>query len=75
MTSTTSFSMTSFNGKTNFSIWKQKLKCILIQQRVFKAIDHSYVATDTSKKRVEMNEFALSAIILNLSDSVLRKVV
>lgn len=63
-----------FNGKNDFNIWKKKMKCILIQQRVFKAIDESYVATDMAEKRAEMNDLALSAIILNLSDCVLRKV-
>lgn len=50
------------------------MKCIFIQQRVFKNIDESYAATDTTNKRIEMNELAMSALILNLSDSVLRKV-
>ncbi|KAL2230353.1 UNVERIFIED_CONTAM: Retrovirus-related Pol polyprotein from transposon TNT 1-94 [Sesamum indicum] len=54
-----------FDGKTDFSIWQQKMKGILIQQKVFKAIE---------EKKKENDEFAYSSIILNLSDSVLRKV-
>ncbi|KAL8490945.1 hypothetical protein ACS0TY_022814 [Phlomoides rotata] len=68
------FVLAPFTGKGDFSIWKQKMKCILIQQRVFKAVDESYSANETEDKKTEMNEFALSSIVLNLSDSVLRKV-
>lgn len=51
------------------------MKCILIRQRFFKAIDHSYVEIDSTEKRAGMNELALFASILNItSDSVLRKV-
>lgn len=63
-----------FNGKNDFSIWKQKMRCILVQQKLVKALDHSYAATDTEAKRAEMNEMAKSSIILNLSDFVIRKV-
>lgn len=70
----TSYSLAPFNGKTDFCIWKQKIKCILIQQRVFKAINHSYADKETEENKAEMNELACSTIILNLSDSVLRKV-
>ncbi|KAL8553934.1 hypothetical protein ACS0TY_002262 [Phlomoides rotata] len=66
--------LTPFDGKSDFSIWQKKMKCILIQQKVFKAIDNSYASTETNDKKAEMNELALSAIILNLSDSVIRKV-
>ncbi|XP_057797809.1 receptor-like protein 19 [Salvia miltiorrhiza] len=68
------FGMAPFDGKSDFSIWKQKMKCILIQQHVFKAVDHSYADNETEEKKSDMNELALSSIILNLSDCVLRKV-
>ncbi|KAH6797668.1 hypothetical protein C2S52_022222 [Perilla frutescens var. hirtella] len=51
------------------------MKCILIQQHVFKAIDLSYPSGTTDTKKAEMNELAYSTLILNLSDSVIRKVV
>ncbi|KAL2237492.1 UNVERIFIED_CONTAM: Retrovirus-related Pol polyprotein from transposon TNT 1-94 [Sesamum indicum] len=36
------YSLQPFDGKTDFSIWQQKMKGILIQQKVFKAIDGRY---------------------------------
>lgn len=71
--SSTVITLAPFTGKSDFSIWQQKMKCILVQQRVFKAIDPSFTI-GTDEKKIEMNELALSAIILNLSDNVIRKV-
>ncbi|KAL2253784.1 UNVERIFIED_CONTAM: Retrovirus-related Pol polyprotein from transposon TNT 1-94 [Sesamum indicum] len=68
------YSLQPFDGKTDFSIWQQKMKGILIQQKVFKAIDGRYVETISEEKKQENDEFAYSSIILNLSDTVLRKV-
>ncbi|KAL0304378.1 UNVERIFIED_CONTAM: hypothetical protein Sradi_6305900, partial [Sesamum radiatum] len=50
------------------------MKGILIQQKVFKAIDGRYTENISEGKRLENNEYAYSSIILNLSDSVIRKV-
>ncbi|KAL0345493.1 UNVERIFIED_CONTAM: hypothetical protein Sradi_4380600 [Sesamum radiatum] len=50
------------------------MKGILIQQRVFKAIDGKYPENISEEKQLENDEFAYSSIILNLSDSVIRKV-
>ncbi|KAL0319875.1 UNVERIFIED_CONTAM: hypothetical protein Sradi_5249000 [Sesamum radiatum] len=50
------------------------MKGILIQQKVFKAIDGRYIENISEGKRLENDEYAYSSIILNLSDSVIRKV-
>ncbi|KAL0409123.1 UNVERIFIED_CONTAM: Retrovirus-related Pol polyprotein from transposon TNT 1-94 [Sesamum radiatum] len=68
------YNLTPFDGKSDFSIWKQKMKGILIQQRVFKAIDGKYPENISEEKQFENDKFAYSSIILNLSDSVIRKV-
>ncbi|KAL2251745.1 UNVERIFIED_CONTAM: Retrovirus-related Pol polyprotein from transposon TNT 1-94 [Sesamum indicum] len=68
------YNLQPFDGKTDFSIWQQKMKGILIQQRVFKAIDGNYLENVSEEKIQENDEFAYSSIILNLSDTVLRKV-
>ncbi|KAL0333135.1 UNVERIFIED_CONTAM: hypothetical protein Scaly_2215000 [Sesamum calycinum] len=51
------------------------MKGILIQQKVFKAIDGKYSENVSEDKKLENEEYAYSSIILNLSDSVIRKVV
>ncbi|KAL2232804.1 UNVERIFIED_CONTAM: Retrovirus-related Pol polyprotein from transposon TNT 1-94 [Sesamum indicum] len=68
------YSLQPFDGKSDFSIWQQKMKGILIQQKVFKAIDGKYVENISDEKKQENDEFAYSSIVLNLSDTVLRKV-
>ncbi|KAL0437479.1 UNVERIFIED_CONTAM: hypothetical protein Sradi_0455800 [Sesamum radiatum] len=50
------------------------MKGILIQQKVFKAISGNYPDNASEEKIVEDDEFAYSSIILNLSDTVIRKV-
>ncbi|KAL0375810.1 UNVERIFIED_CONTAM: putative disease resistance protein [Sesamum calycinum] len=68
------YNLQPFDGKTDFSIWQQKMKGILIQQKVFKAIDGKYADNVSDDKKLENDEYAYSSIILNLSDSVIRKV-
>ena len=50
------------------------MRAVLIQQKVAKAIDNTYTAGLSDDKKKEMDEIALSTIILHLSDNVLRKV-
>ncbi|KAL0442085.1 UNVERIFIED_CONTAM: hypothetical protein Sradi_0147400 [Sesamum radiatum] len=50
------------------------MKGILIQQKVFKAIDGKYADNVSDDKKLENDEYVYSSIILNLSDSVIRKV-
>ncbi|KAL2252649.1 UNVERIFIED_CONTAM: hypothetical protein Sindi_0059600 [Sesamum indicum] len=68
------YNLQPFDGKGDFSIWQQKMKGILIQQKVFQAIDGRYTDTISEEKVLENYEFAYSSIILNLYDNVLRKV-
>ena len=68
------YNLQPFDGKSEFSIWKQKMKGILIQQKVYKAISGVYTTDDTAAIKAELNDMAHSAIILNLSEGVLRKV-
>lgn len=72
--SASTFQVTVFDGKTDFNIRKQKMQCVLVQQRVYKAIDHSYIKAITDAKKTELNDLVYSTIMFNLSDYVIRKV-
>ncbi|KAK6160086.1 hypothetical protein DH2020_003467 [Rehmannia glutinosa] len=74
MAGASGYHMELYNGRTKFSIWQHKMKGILIQQKYFKAIEQKYNDKDTAEIKFELDEFAYSSIILNLSDSVLRNV-
>ena len=71
---TTHFELGVFSGKGDFSIWQQKMKGILVQQKVSKAIDDRYPEGTKEEQKLEADELAYTSIILHLSDSVLRKV-
>lgn len=72
--SLSSYGMPPFNGKTDFGMWQQKMECILVKHICYQAIDLSYYERETEKKKNQLNILALSNIILNLSEVVLRKV-
>ncbi|KAL2541288.1 zinc finger protein [Abeliophyllum distichum] len=67
-----------FDGKGDFSLWKQKMKAILVQQRVSKALEDPEGYSEALKSKpdaiLEMNEIAYSSIFLHLTDNVLRQV-
>lgn len=68
------FEVGNFNGKRNFSIWQQKMKGILVQQKISKAIDGKFPSNLTKVQKEEYDELAYTSIILHLSDTILRKV-
>ncbi|XP_047943402.1 receptor like protein 27-like [Salvia hispanica] len=51
-----------------------KMKCVLIRQKVFNSVEGNVPDSEPEDKAAEMNELARSTIILNFSDSVIRKV-
>ena len=63
-----------FNGKGDFMLWRKKMKVVLIQHKVGKALDQSYPTVWTEDKKKEVDEIAFSTIILHFSDEILRKV-
>lgn len=71
---TSTFELGFFNGKGEFPIQKQKMRGVLVQQKVSKAITAEFLETMTDDQKKEANELAYTTIILHLSDQVLRKV-
>ena len=65
-----------FDGKSDFSIWKEKMQAILIQQKCHRALEGEPSLPETLSKddRLDLMDLAYSTILLNLSDSVLRRV-
>ncbi|XP_038889301.1 uncharacterized protein LOC120079211 [Benincasa hispida] len=74
---TTRYEIEKFDGKTNFDLWKAKIKTVLGQQKALLAITnpakYPETLTDTEKKTIEVN--AYGTIVLNVIDSVLRQIV
>ncbi|XP_038889933.1 uncharacterized protein LOC120079695 [Benincasa hispida] len=74
---TTRFEIEKFDGKTDFELWKAKIKAVLGQQKALLAITdltkYPKTFTDVEKEIIEVN--AYGTIVLNVTDNVLRQIV
>ena len=70
------FEIDKFDGTRDFGIWRRKVKALLSQQKILKAIEGAKKLPDSlnDEQNFDMLEMALGTIILNLSDNVLREV-
>ncbi|TXG73199.1 hypothetical protein EZV62_001778 [Acer yangbiense] len=70
------FEIDKFDGTGDFGIWRRKVKALLSQQKILKAIEGPDKLPDSlnDEHKSDMLEMALGTIILNLSDNVLREV-
>ncbi|KAK1423937.1 hypothetical protein QVD17_19248 [Tagetes erecta] len=78
------FDLEKFDGRNDFSLWRMKMKALLVHQGLVKALEGvdpvvPEKATEKEKHDVEekwknLKEKAHSAIILSLGDKVLREV-
>ncbi|KAK0588992.1 hypothetical protein LWI29_008208 [Acer saccharum] len=70
------FEIDKFDGTGDFGIWRRKVKALLSQQKILKAIEGPDKLPDSlnDEQKSDMLEMALVTIILNLSDNVLREV-
>ena len=73
---TSKMEIEKFNSKGDFSMWKKKMKAILIQKKYAKAISDpsEFSKMMKSSKKQDILELAHSLLILNFSDNVLRQV-
>ena len=65
-----------FDGKSDLFIWKEKMRAILVQQKCHRALEGEASLPETLSKddRLDLMDLAYSTILLNLFDSVLRRV-
>ncbi|TXG72686.1 hypothetical protein EZV62_001265 [Acer yangbiense] len=70
------FNIDKFDGTCDFGIWRRKVKALLSQQKILKAIEVPDKLSDSlnAEQKDDMLEMALGTIILNLFDNVLREV-
>ena len=74
--SSTKYDVEKFCDKRNFSLWQRRMKDLLIQQGVHKALlgKEKKPETMTDVEWVEMDEKAVSAICFNLGDEVIHNI-
>ena len=75
--STTRFVIEKFNEKNDFSLWCVKMRALLVQEGLWKALKgkDALPATLSDEEKEDLLERAHSAILLSLGDKVLREIV
>src|ERR1043165_314994 len=73
---TTKFELEKFDGRNDLSLWRMKMRALLVHNGVVDALrGEDHISGDlTDKEKKEMLEKAHSSIILSLGDRVLREV-
>ncbi|GKV08223.1 hypothetical protein SLEP1_g19888 [Rubroshorea leprosula] len=76
MASGAKYEIEKFNGGKNFSLWRLKMRAMLTQQGLWKALEKERKLPETlpEEEKIDLKERALSAIQLSLSDKVLGEV-
>ncbi|KAL9679222.1 hypothetical protein QQ045_017078 [Rhodiola kirilowii] len=64
-----------YNGITDFSLWRVKMKNILIREKCYKAVTGQWLDPTSEERKQELKELAHSEIMVRLADDVLRQVV
>ncbi|GKV35094.1 hypothetical protein SLEP1_g43407 [Rubroshorea leprosula] len=76
MASGAKYEIEKFNGGKNFNLWRLKMRAMLVQQGLWKALEREARLPKTlpEEEKIDLKERALSAIQLSLSDEVLGEV-
>src|SRR5436190_11611011 len=67
------YEVPKFDGGTSFSLWKIRMRSSLMLQGLWKAVEEKFSGVSEESK-VELQERALSAIFMSVTDSVLREI-
>ncbi|KAL5854514.1 hypothetical protein ACOSQ4_004316 [Xanthoceras sorbifolium] len=73
--STAKFEVVKFDRKINFTLWQVRMRAVLVQSGVQKALKGNKPANMKDADWEDIDEKARSAIQLSLSDEVLREVI
>src|SRR3954464_8089212 len=72
-TTSVKYEISKFDGGTSFSLWKIRMWSSLMLQGLWKAVEEKFSGVSEESK-VELQERALSAIFMSVTDSVLREI-
>ena len=75
VSSAAKFEINKFNGKNDFSLWRVKMRALLVQQGLWKARKgkNALPAMLSDEEKEDLLEQAHSAILLSLGDEVSRE--
>ena len=68
--------ISAYDGKSDFGVWSTKMRALLSHHKVLIALEpkEDLWSEDCKKRKPEIDEEAYNLLILNISDSVIRKV-
>ena len=72
-TSSAKYEVPKFDGGTSFSLWKIRMWSSLMLQGLWKAVEEKFSGVSEESK-VELQERAMSAIFMSVTDNVLREI-
>src|SRR5881628_2196937 len=72
-TSSAKSEVPKFDGGTSFSRWKIRMRSSLMLQGLWKAVEEKFSGVSEESK-VELEEKAMSAIFMSVTDNVLREI-
>ncbi|KAL9680326.1 hypothetical protein QQ045_018204 [Rhodiola kirilowii] len=64
----------AFDGNMDFSIWKVKMKAILIREKCYEAVSEEWPSGMEENAKKKLSELAFLEIIIRLTDDVARQV-
>ena len=64
-----------YDGVSDFTMWKVKMKAILIKGKCYKAISEEWPLSTSNAEKKDMQDLAHSEIMIHLADDVARQVV
>ncbi|CAM8920600.1 unnamed protein product [Rhodiola kirilowii] len=62
-----------FDGNIDFSMWKLKMKAVLIKEKCWKAIEDKWHVPTSDDAKKELRDLAHSEIMIRLTDNVARQ--
>lgn len=68
------FLLEVFDGDGDYTIWRMKMKSVLVQLEVFDAVTGDYQGDATAKEITKMNNTAISMIITHLDGKVIHEI-
>src|SRR4051812_18399923 len=72
-TSSAKYEVLKFDGGTSFSLWKIRMRSSLMLKGLWKAVEEKFSGVSEESK-VELQERAISAIFMRVTDNILREI-
>ncbi|CAM8976019.1 unnamed protein product [Rhodiola kirilowii] len=63
-----------FDGTSNFSMWKMRMKAILVKEKCYRAVTEEWIAPTSDQQKIDLKELSYFEIMMRLTVDVARKI-